>query len=220
MTGFIYVITNDVNGKQYVGKTTDSINIRFQKHLEEYDRKRCEKRPLYSAMNKYGIEHFSVQQLEECNLSILNEREQYWIKTLNTFHNGYNATYGGDGTQLYDYELFVKDYDSGMTAQEIAEKYSCDLKTIRLALVKAGRNTFQNANNKQQKIGVIQLDKKTKKPINTFISARAAAKYLQENNYTKDKRDESVLHHILQAARGERSTAYGFQWKLLDPLLV
>jgi len=26
-------------------------------------------------MNKYGIEHFSIKQLEECDLSILNQQE-------------------------------------------------------------------------------------------------------------------------------------------------
>lgn len=216
MTGFIYVITNDVNGKQYVGKTTDTIEARYKKHLEEYKRLRCEKRPLYSAMNKYGLEHFSVKQLEECELDILNIREQYWIKELNTFHNGYNATYGGDGTQLYNYDLFIQDYNNGMTAQEIANKYNCDLKPIRLALTKVGYDTKKNANDRNIHLSVIQLDKKTEKPIQEFISTRAAALYMQAHGYTKDKKDESVSHHIAEAARGKRKSAYGFKWKLLE----
>lgn len=215
MTGFIYVITNDVNGKQYVGKTTTTIEQRFQEHLSEYNRIRCEKRPLYAAMNKYGIEHFSIKQLEECDLSILSEREQFWIKQLNTFHFGYNATYGGDGTQLYDYNLFVQDYDNGMTALEIAEKYQCDLKPIRLALTKAGRDTKKNANDRNTCIAVAQLDKNTEIVIQEFPSTRAAAIYMQTHNYTKDKRDESVSHHIADAAMGKRKTAYGFKWKLI-----
>lgn len=215
MTGFIYVITNNINGKQYVGKTTDTIEARYKKHLEEYKRPRCEKRPLYSAMNKYGLEHFSVKQLEECELDILNIREQYWIKQLNTYHNGYNATYGGDGTQLYNYELIIQDYDNGMTGQEIIEKYHCDKDTVRLALVKAGRDTKKNANDRNTCIPVVQLDKNNM-VIQEFSSLGLAAKYLQENNYTADKKNESVSNHISQVVRGIRKTAYGFKWKLKE----
>ena len=218
MIGFIYVITNDVNGKQYVGKTTDTVEVRYKKHLEEYKKPRCEKRPLYPAMNKYGLEHFFVKQLEECELDILNIREQYWIKELNTFHNGYNATYGGDGTQLYNYELLVEEYDKGLTGQEIAEKYNCDNDTVRKALVKAGRDTKKNANDRNICYPVIQIDKKTMINLQEFNSCSAAARYIFEHNYTKDKNLSSIQHHIMQAAKGERNTAYGFKWNLKNKL--
>lgn len=32
---FIYVITNDVNGKQYVGKTNFSLERRFREHISD-----------------------------------------------------------------------------------------------------------------------------------------------------------------------------------------
>ena len=64
---YIYVITNDINGKQYVGKTNNSIEQRFKEHIKDSKRERCEKRPLYNAMNKYGIEHFSIKELEQCS---------------------------------------------------------------------------------------------------------------------------------------------------------
>lgn len=65
---YIYVITNDVNGKQYVGKTNKSISKRFKEHISDSKKERCEKRPLYSAMNKYGVEHFHAEQLEKCSV--------------------------------------------------------------------------------------------------------------------------------------------------------
>ena len=61
-------------------------------------------RPLYNAFNKYGIEHFSIHLIEECDENILGEREKYWIKYYNSKENGYNATLGGDGSTLYDYD--------------------------------------------------------------------------------------------------------------------
>jgi hypothetical protein len=48
-------------------------------------------------MNKYGNEHFHIEEVEECPLEILSEREKYWIKYFFSYENGYNATMGGDG---------------------------------------------------------------------------------------------------------------------------
>lgn len=58
---FIYKITNDINQKIYIGMTERTIKERFKEHCQEYKRERAEKRPLYSAMKKYGIEHFSCR---------------------------------------------------------------------------------------------------------------------------------------------------------------
>lgn len=215
MTEFIYVITNDINGKQYVGKTTDTIEKRFKTHLEEYQKFRCEKRPLYAAMNKYGIEHFSVQQLEECDLTILNKREQYWIKQLNTFHNGYNATLGGEGTQLYDYDMFIKEYNEGLTIEEISFIHQCDVGTIRKILVKNNIDTKANANKKNVCIPVVQLDLNNN-ILQDFISSHEAARWIQNNHFTTDKSFKSVGSRILQVANGKRKTAYGFKWKLKE----
>ena len=63
---YIYKITNDINGKSYIGKTEkNNIQERWKDHLIDYKKRRTEKRPLYSAMNKYGIEHFHIEQIEE-----------------------------------------------------------------------------------------------------------------------------------------------------------
>ena len=62
---YIYKITNDINNKIYIGKTNFSIEKRWKEHLKTYKRENIEKRPLYNAMNKYGIEHFHIEQIEE-----------------------------------------------------------------------------------------------------------------------------------------------------------
>lgn len=74
---FIYVITNQINNKQYIGKTNSLIEKRFQEHICDSRKSRCEKRPLYDAMNKYGTENFSVKRLEECPSKMASEREIY-----------------------------------------------------------------------------------------------------------------------------------------------
>jgi len=59
-------------------------------------------------MRKYGIEHFHIELIEETNNP--NEREQYWIEQYNSYHHGYNATYGGDGSKLIDYDKVIDTY--------------------------------------------------------------------------------------------------------------
>ena len=44
---YIYKITNQINGKVYIGKTLSSIEERWKEHCKDYKREYCEKRPLY-----------------------------------------------------------------------------------------------------------------------------------------------------------------------------
>ena len=98
----IYLITNKVNGKKYVGQHCGSGDSRWKQHLAA-SLKLENPLPLYRAMRKYGTNNFSYEVLEEIPLSsgpkYLNEREIHWIKQMNSFisENGYNVTRGGQG---------------------------------------------------------------------------------------------------------------------------
>lgn len=89
----IYYILDRTNGKGYVGQTRNKLKTRIAHHIK------YNKFYIGNAIRLHGWENFSVFVLEECaSPDELNEREIYWIKTLNTkFPNGYNLTDGGDG---------------------------------------------------------------------------------------------------------------------------
>ena len=109
---YIYCITNLINNKQYIGKTTYSVTKRFQEHCKDSQKERCEKRPLYDAMNKYGIENFIVEELLQCDELELNSYEILFIEKYNTYgKSGYNATKGGDGSLLFDYKKILESYE-------------------------------------------------------------------------------------------------------------
>jgi group I intron endonuclease len=68
----IYLIRNLKNNKIYIGQSKDILR-RWQEHLrsgqpEKYSIKseRDFKAPIHRAMQKYGIENFSIQVLEIC----------------------------------------------------------------------------------------------------------------------------------------------------------
>lgn len=93
MCMIIYKTTNLINGKIYVGK--DSLNDPqyFGSGLI-----------LNLAIKKYGINNFRKDILEQCNTpQELDEREQYWIKFLNSTDRciGYNIAKGGAGGDTF-----------------------------------------------------------------------------------------------------------------------
>lgn len=87
----IYLITDLTNGKKYVGQTINTKEQRWSGHLSGH---------LYvdNAIRKHGIENTTLETLEYVyEESKLNEKEQYWIKKLDTLiPNGYNILPGGD----------------------------------------------------------------------------------------------------------------------------
>lgn len=107
---YIYKITNNINGKIYIGKTMRSIKQRWKEHLANIKKEECKNRPLYRAINKYGVENFSIEKIEECSDIILSDREKYWIEYYNSFKNGYNATQGGDSSPYIDRKLVIETY--------------------------------------------------------------------------------------------------------------
>ena len=92
----IYKITKISNGKSYIGQSND-IERRFKEHQQKGTSSRI---PLDIAIQKYGINAFTYEILEECSIDKLNEREQYWIKYYNTIKNGYNCSAGGEQQSL------------------------------------------------------------------------------------------------------------------------
>lgn len=100
----IYLITNQVNKKVYIGQS-QNIELRWKAHRNrpfnpnsvDYEK------PLYRAIRKYGLDNFTFQILEECEIKELNNREMYWIEFYHSTdkEKGYNLIKGGEsGTPI------------------------------------------------------------------------------------------------------------------------
>lgn len=119
MTKTIYLITNKVNGKQYVGQAVNS-HRRFIQHMS---RGNClaDNYPVHLAIHKYGKENFSFTILEK-DVENYDEKEKYWIEKLGTkVPNGYNIVDGGAGTVGLKGELHPRNTLSDETVEKITE---------------------------------------------------------------------------------------------------
>ena len=96
----IYSIFNIITQKYYIGQSID-IYRRFSIHKRELNTNRHVNRHLQSSWNKYGESNFRFFVVEECSSDLLNEREIFWIKSFDSFRNGYNLDEGGDGIHGY-----------------------------------------------------------------------------------------------------------------------
>lgn len=213
MNGYIYKITNDINDKVYIGKTNLTVEERFKEHCSDYKKRIAENRPLYRAMNRYGKEHFTIDIIEECDISILSDREIYWINYYDSYHNGYNATLGGDGKTLYDYDYIVSLINEGATYQEIENKIGCSYDTILNIAKKAGVSVKRTISSTEQQMldskkTVFQYDKQMNY-IQSFKSYADAAHWLVDNGYAKTYKG-GIRSHIGEVVKGTRKTAYSF----------
>lgn len=207
---YIYKITNDINQKIYIGKTEQSIQLRFKEHLRDYKKERCEKRPLYAAMNKYGPEHFHIELIEETDNP--EERERYWIQYYNSYHNGYNATLGGDGKKYIDYDLVVETYQNLHNCVKVADTLNICVDSVYDILELRGIPRIKDGSLQKEVLSKKVVAYKNNLPVKTFSSMSDAARYLIEEGITSSKLN-GITSHISATCKGKRKTAYGYEWR-------
>jgi len=91
--GVIYLITNKINGKMYVGQTKKTLAERLRGHKSSNGTSR-----ITYAIKKYGIDNFDIVKIDSaCSLAELNAKEISHIARLNTLDTnvGYNVSIGG-----------------------------------------------------------------------------------------------------------------------------
>lgn len=91
----IYKIVNIINNKFYIGSSKE-LNRRWSEHKSELKHNKHINIILQRAWNKYGIDCFNFEIIEECDVNILLEREQFYIDTLKPKYNIGLKSSGGD----------------------------------------------------------------------------------------------------------------------------
>lgn len=161
--GKIYKITNKENGLIYIGCTVNSLSHRFNQHLY-----RCfktdYKSKLYNSMKKYGQDNFTIELLEECDLSIIYETEKKYIEQYDSYNNGLNSTFGGEGCLGYIHspEMRVKISEAvkngnshkGKTYEELYGDKADEEREKRRLSVKNGWDSMSEKEKKQRAVNI------------------------------------------------------------------
>ena len=117
----IYLITNLVNGKQYVGKTQRGYQHRFNQHCLAYEH--GVRNYISCAIHKYGKENFKIELIKQVDDDTWEYWENYYIKHYHTHYTegGYNITWGGDSNPM-DIPEAQKRHLAKCTSDEFREK--------------------------------------------------------------------------------------------------
>lgn len=204
----IYLYTNRINGKQYVGQTQRENDDRFFEHVRHHAT------AFDKAIDEYGIEAFDYRIIDHADSTEeLNKKEQYWIKRLNTkIQNGYNLTDGGATTRGFHHSVESK---KKMSATKRAEQYNV-----------GKNNNFYGKHHTQEtreKMKLAWTEERKKKQI-----PKLHAKHFKRAviNETTGKKFSSIKEagayysilptHITASLNGRQKTAGGFVWKYDD----
>ena len=212
--GFIYMLTNNLNGKVYIGKTEKTVEERWKQHKRDSKRDYYKYRSIYQALNKSGEENFSVQELDESDDPyMLAELEMYYIEKYNSFRKGYNDTLGGFGTAWVDEKTILDSYRKNRNIEAVFRETGITQKTIRRILKKHHVNIASINEVMTAKTGtkLHMCDKFSGEIVQSFNSISEAYRFLSENNLTKTK-ESGIRHHIKACLDGKRKTVCGYAW--------
>ena len=85
----VYKITNKLNGKVYIGQTTEGIEKRWKRHCGYQIN---DGTYFHNAIKKYGAENFTIEIIDKAkNQEELNELEFFYINKYN--NNCYNTKF-------------------------------------------------------------------------------------------------------------------------------
>lgn len=217
MIHYIYITTNNKNGKRYIGKRSAS-SIELDKYFGSG-------KLLKRAINKYGPTSFKKEILEICEKSMLNAREIFYIDMYNAVLDDsfYNIASGGDGGHMGPIvnETRRKALMGHIISEETKRKIS-KAKTGK-RLTSEQKSKHANALNASSAFrnNVERLNKNQKGGNNS--RAKAIGQFdLNENlikewKYAKLASIELGISYscISQVATGKQKTAGGFNWKYI-----
>lgn len=238
----VYLVTNLINGKRYVGITSQGVEERFKQHM--WDAHKGSKTLFHNAIRKYGVENFKLETLES-NIpdDLAGEREQHYIKAYDSYYpsrKGYNMTEGGNGTVGYIFteadRAKLSEANKGrkfseernqriremMTGREYKQEWKDALSQSRLGRFTKQDNPFYGKHHseatkqtiRENNSGdkVLQLDNEGN-VIQEFFNLMDAGRWASENvSKAKYTTCATRIREVCNNSN-KKCTAYGYRWQ-------
>ena len=115
----IYKITNTITGDFYIGSSKD-VKLRWAAHKRKSVWNRQPNNPMYLDMQRYGVDKFVFEILEEVESEHLKVAEQKFIETLKPTYNDRNA----NGLDIERYKEYKKEYHKTDKYKEYQKEYN------------------------------------------------------------------------------------------------
>lgn len=190
--GYIYKITNNKNNKIYIGQTIKQRPTdRYSQHryLATHPQQEKGMSYLHKAMNKYGLENFSFEVIEQIDNSQLNTKQQYWIQYYDSMiPNGYNMTEGGEGTQGYSRQQSIEER---LKRQQSNKKYYAEHPEVKQQIGKRTKKLWENT----------QYRQKVTEGVHKFYNQHPDIFKGQNNPFYGKHHTEQSLQKIKEAAK-------------------
>lgn len=215
----IYIITNKLNNKKYIGKTNGTLKNRFEQHCRSVAHGR--NTYIGNAIHKYGRKNFTIELLDEVVDWVTWER--FYIEKYQTTDRdyGYNITSGGD-TNPMDSDVARENHRKACNTEEYKEKQrkqATGRKQPPDAVEKTRQRTMANLDyylqgfreynkSKQIPVGIVENDVVVKE----FESASEACSFCGKPTTEAGR----LLRYCDKFnLNGKRSKFFGYSWTRL-----
>lgn len=208
----IYKVENLINGKIYIGQTTQNLNSRIYGHKR--DSLRFKNIKFYRATNKYGWDKFEFSIIDDKakTLEELCSLEKYYIEKFDSYKNGYNSTTGGEISPMM-FEESREKVSKALTGRIFTDEHKKNISESQLGKI----GTPHTEEHKSYMSRIMQGRKFSKEHIENIRKANLGRKQSKETIERRVKHIRGVpksLEHTKKLAKilnDNRYIAYGIE---------
>jgi group I intron endonuclease len=196
----VYAFKNTINNKHYVGsacyRKRRSVAVRLKEHLRNLRRGTHTNPHLQSAWIKYGEIAFELHLLEEVqNETILHDKEEFWMKELNSIEHGYNIS-----SDTVAFMRGIKFSQEHCAKISLATKKRMEDSVCRQQIGQRSKALWKTLEYRNQIVSKLCGQKRSEESCNRISEAKKG-----KPNYKLrgKKHSEETIRHISEAKKGK-----------------